>query len=96
MSLKIQLSIFEWGSLGASMNLEINLTPYMIFGLVVVRYMRLPTSLLYKVGSIDGHLSTLLKVVPIAIGLSTSFLLSILDLFKISNSILLLTIKNSL
>ena len=38
-------------SFGESMNLEIKLTPYVISGLVAVKYIRLPTSLLNNVGS---------------------------------------------
>jgi hypothetical protein len=53
-------------SLGVSINLEIKLTAYMISGLVVVRYMRLPTNLLNDVGSTSAPLSSLLSLVPVA------------------------------
>jgi hypothetical protein len=50
------------------MNLEIRLVAYIISGLVVVRYNKLPTKLLYRVGSTGGPSSLLLNFVPRGIG----------------------------
>ena len=55
-------------SFGDSMKLEIKMMTYITSGLVAVRYMRLPTNLLNRVGSTLGLTSSLLIFVPIAIG----------------------------
>ena len=52
--------------------------------LVVVRYIKLHTNFLCKVGSTTGTLSSLLIFVPVALGVSASFQLSILNLFRMS------------
>ena len=64
------------------MNLEIRLTPYMIFGLVVVKYIRLPTNLLNNIGSTVDQSSYLLnfKLVITSVGDALQF--DILNPFK--------------
>ena len=47
------------------MNLEIKLTPYMMFGRVTVKYVRLSTSLLNNVGSTVDPSSSLLNFKPV-------------------------------
>ena len=63
------------------MNFEIILTPYMMYGLVVVKYIRLPTSLLNNIGSIVDP-SSLLSFKPVITGVGTTLQLDILNLFK--------------
>ena len=50
------------------MNLEIRLIAYIILDLVVVRYIKLPTSYLHNVELTDEPLSSLLNFVPMGIG----------------------------
>ena len=64
------------------MNLEIILTPYMMFGLVAIKYMRLPTSLLKIVGSTVDPLSSLLNFKLVITGVGVSLQLVILNIFK--------------
>ena len=64
------------------MNIEIGLTPYMMYGLVAVKYIRLPTSLLNNVGSIVDPTSSLLNFKPIITGVGATLQLDILNLFK--------------
>jgi hypothetical protein len=52
------------------MYLEKRLAAYIISSLVVVRYNKLPTKLLYRVGFIVGPSSFLLNFVPTGIGVS--------------------------
>jgi hypothetical protein len=52
------------------MNLETKMDSYIISGLIVVRYNKLPTKLLYRVESTVGPSSCLLNFVPRGIGLS--------------------------
>ena len=66
------------------MNLEIILTPYMMSRLVVVKYIRLPISLLNKVGSIVDPSSSFLNFKPIITSVGVVLQLSILNLFKIA------------
>ena len=66
------------------MSLEIRLTPYIISNLVVVRYIRLPTSLLNSVGYTFDPLSSLLDFNPIMIGVGIAFEFIILNHFNIS------------
>ena len=54
------------------MNLEIRLTPYMMFGLVPIKYIRLPTILLNNVGSTDDSSSYLLNFKPVIAGVGDS------------------------
>lgn len=60
------------------------LTAYIKFNLVSIRYMRFPASLLFNVESNIGPSSYLCNFFPIAICVSTSFHLSIVNLFNIS------------
>ena len=77
--LRILLPAFQCESFGDSMNLEIRLTPYIMSGLVVVKYIRLPTSLLNSVGSIVDPSSSLLIT-----GVGAVLQLDILNIFKTS------------
>jgi hypothetical protein len=52
------------------MNLETRLAAYIMSGLVVVRYNKLPTKLLYKVESTVEPSSFLLNFVPSGMGVS--------------------------
>lgn len=64
--------------------MEIKLSPYMIFGLVAIKYNRLPTNFLHKDGSTIGPLSSLLNLVLVAMGLIVVLHFSILNLFRMS------------
>ena len=66
------------------MNLEIKLTPYMMFGLVTIKYVRIPTIILNIVGYIVDASSSLLnfKLVITSVGLVLQ--LDILNIFKIA------------
>ena len=64
------------------MNLEIILTPYMMFGLIVVKYIRLPTSLLNSVASTIDPSSSLLNFKPVITGVGAVLQLDILNLFR--------------
>jgi hypothetical protein len=66
------------------MNLETRLVAYIISGLVVVRHNKLPTKLLYRVGSIVGPSSFLLNFVPRGIGVSTGLHSSMKNLLMMS------------
>ena len=69
-------------SFGDSKNLEIKLTPYMMFGLVVVKYIRIPTSLLNSVGSTVDPSSSLLNFNHVISFVGDELQLEILNLFK--------------
>ena len=64
------------------MNLEIRLTPYIMSGFVVVKYKRLPTSLLNSVGYTLDPSSSLLNFKPVIIGVGDDLQLDILNIFK--------------
>ena len=80
--LRILLPACQCKSFGDSMNLEIRLTPYMMYGLVVVKYIRLPTILLNSVGSTVDPSSSLLNFKPVIIGVGDVLQLDILNIFK--------------
>jgi hypothetical protein len=82
--LNILYPSFQCDSFGISMNLEISLTPYIILGLVVVRYIRWLTSLLNSVRSTLHRLYFLLNFNNVMTGVSASFEFTILNLFNIS------------
>jgi hypothetical protein len=82
--LKILLHAFQCDSFEFSMNLEIKLTPYIISSLVVVRYMRLPISILYRVGSTLDPLYFLLNFNHVMKGVGAPLEFIMLNLFKIS------------
>jgi hypothetical protein len=66
------------------MYLETRLVAYIILGLVVVRYNKLPTKLLYRVGSTMGPSSFLLNFVPRGIGVSAGLHSSMQNLLMMS------------
>ena len=66
------------------MNLEIILTPYMMSGIVAVKYIRLPTSILNSVGSTVGPSSSLLNFKLVITGVGDVLQLEILNIFKTS------------
>jgi hypothetical protein len=66
------------------MNLEINLTPYIMLGLVVVRYIRLPTNLLNRVGSTLDLSSSLLNFNHVMTGVGAALEFIMLNLLNIS------------
>ena len=70
------------------MNLEIRLTPYIIWGLVIFRYIILPTRLVNSVGSTLDPLSFLLNFNHFMIGVGDAFEFIILNLFNISRTYL--------
>ena len=76
------------------MNLETKLVAYIISGLVVVRYNKLPTKILYRVGSTVGPSSFLLNFVPRGIGVSVGLHSSMQNLLMISIAYFFLTDKN--
>ena len=64
------------------MNLEIKVTPYMMFDLVAINYIRLPTSLLNSIGSTVDPSSFLLNFKPIITSVRVGLKLGMLNLFK--------------
>ena len=78
----ILLPTCQCESFGDSMNLEIRLTPYMMFGLVIVKYIRMPTTLLNNVGSIVDPSSSLLNFKLVITGVGDDLQLDILNIFK--------------
>jgi hypothetical protein len=68
------------------MNLETNLVACIISGLVVVRYNRLPTKILYKLESIVGHTYCLLNFVPRGIRVSAELQSSMQNLLMMSTA----------
>ena len=78
----ILLPACQCDSFGDSMNLEIRLTPYIMSGLIDVKYIRLPTSLLNIVGSIVDHSSSLLNFKPVITGVRDVLQLDMLNIFK--------------
>ena len=71
-------------SFGDSTNIEIRITPYMMSGLVAVKYIRLPTSLLNIIGSTVDPSSSLLNFKPVITGVGAVLQLDMLNLFKTS------------
>ena len=86
--LRILLPTYQCESFGDSMNLEIRLTPYIMSVLVAVKYIRLPTTLLNRVGSTVDPSSSLLNFKPVISGVGARLQLDILNLFKTSLSYL--------
>jgi hypothetical protein len=82
--LKIIVLAFQCDSFGVSMNLEMRLTPYIISGLVVVKYIRLPTNLLNIVGSTLDPSSSLFNFNHVMTGVGATLEFIILTLFNIS------------
>ena len=78
----ILLLACECESLGDSMILEIRITPYMMFGLVAVKYIRLPTILLNNVGTTLVPSSPLLNFNHVMIDVKVALHFTILNLFK--------------
>src|SRR5229473_6867085 len=82
--LRILLPACQCESFGDSMNLEIRLTPYIMSGLVAVKYIRLPTSLLNSVGSTVDPSSSLLNFKPVITSVGAVLQLDMLNIFKTS------------
>ena len=80
--LRIILPTCQCEYFGDSMNLEIKLTPYIMSGLVDVKYIRLPTSLLNSIGSIVDRSSSLLGFKPVITSVGGILQLDMLNLFK--------------
>ena len=66
------------------MNLEIKISPYIMSGLIVVKYIRLPTRLLNSVGSIVDPSSSFLNFKLVITSVGALFQLDMLNLFKTS------------
>ena len=66
------------------MNLEIRLTPYVMSGLVAIKYIRLPTSILNSIGSIVDPSSSLLNFKLVITGVGAVLQLDMLNIFKTS------------
>ena len=64
------------------MNLEIRITPYMMSGLVSIKYIRLPTSILNNIGSIVDPSSSLLNFKHVITGVGDALQFDMLNLFK--------------
>ena len=64
------------------MNLEIRLTPCMMSGLVAIKYIRLPTSLLNSVVSTVDPSSSLLNFKLVITGVGVVLQLDMLNIFK--------------
>ena len=77
----ILLPAFQCESFGDSMNLEIRITPYTMSGLVIVKNIMLPTSLLNSVGSTVDPSSSLLNFKPVITGVGAVFQLDMLNFF---------------
>ena len=75
------------------MNIDIKLTPYMMSGLVTVKYIILPTILLNNVGSIVDSSSSLLNFKPVITGVGAVLQLDMLNLFKNSLAYFVCDIK---
>ena len=82
--LKIILPTCQCESFGESMNLEIILTPYMMSGLVTIKYIRITTSLLNIIGSIVDPSSSLPNFKPVITGVGDILQLDMLNIFKTS------------
>jgi hypothetical protein len=98
--LRILFPTCQCESFGDSMNLEIKLIAYIMFGLVAVRYMRFPTNLLNRVGSTMDPLSSLLSFVLVQLELvlvySSSFFKHIHGILCLKQKILNLDWMNSI
>ena len=81
--LRILFLTCQWKSFGVSINLEIRLTTCIRSGQVVVKYIKLPTILLYSVGFTRLVQPSLLNFKPISIGVGATLLFFILNLSKI-------------
>ena len=66
------------------MKLEFRLTPYIMSGIVAIKYIRLPASLLNSVGSIVDPSSSLLNFQPVLTGVGDVLQLDMLNIFKTS------------
>ena len=66
------------------MNLEIRLDPYKMFGLVVFKYIRMPTRLLNSVGSTANPSSSLLNFKLVITGVGDVLQLDMLNILKTS------------
>ena len=64
------------------MNLEIKITIYMMFAIVVVKYIRLLTSLLNSVGSTVDSSSSLLNFKRVITVVGDTLQLDVLNIFK--------------
>lgn len=82
--LRILFVACQCASFGLSMNLEIKLTANIISCLVAVKYMRLPTMLLYKLGSKSLVMSSLMSFNPIIVGVIVALLSCMLNLSNTS------------
>jgi hypothetical protein len=65
------------------MNLEMRLTTNIMYDLVAVKCIRLPTSYLYKFESTLYHLSSLLNFKPVTIEVGATLQFIMLKIFKI-------------
>ena len=65
------------------MSLEIRITPYMMYGLVALRYIILPTNLLNSVGSTFDPSSSMLNFNLVITSFGDALQLAKLNLFKI-------------
>ena len=66
--LKVLLPAFQCETFGDSMNIEIRITPYMMSGLVAIKYIMLPTTLLNNVSSTVDPSSSLFNFKHVIIG----------------------------
>jgi hypothetical protein len=82
--LSILFPSFQCDSFGVFVNLEIKLTPYILSGLVVVRYIKLPSSLLNIVESTLDPSSYLLNFNAVMTGVGATLEFIMFNLFKIS------------
>ena len=80
----ILLPACQCESFGDSMNLEIKLTPYIMSGLVAVKYIRIPTSLLNSVGSTVDPSSSLLNFKHVITHVGDVLQLDMLNIFNTS------------
>jgi hypothetical protein len=68
------------------MNLETRLATYIMSGLVVVRYNKLPTKILYRVESTVEPSSFLLNFVPSGMGVSVGLHPSMRNILRMSTA----------
>ena len=75
------------------MNIEIRLTPYMMYGLVDVKYVRIPTRLLNSVGYTIDPTSSLINFEHVITGVGVVLQLEMLSIFKTSLAYFVYDIK---
>jgi hypothetical protein len=82
--LRIHFAVSQCDDFDFSMYLLTSSTPYTMSGLVIVRYLQLPTRLLKIVGSMNFSSLSFVNFVPVATSVPTKLHSAILNFFRIS------------